>query len=129
MRFKIARPQDCIKISCGLERKERKNAPEVPMALPTEKRPMPRYQINRDRDREAALAARASFEAGFRRSRRGNLWRDWENVTLTIYRRKDAFGFGWCIADGEQPRFSSGRYETEEDALSALGSELLDLGE
>src|SRR4051812_13060872 len=70
---------------------------------------------------EAVLAARAEFAAGFRRSRKGNLTREWEGLRLTIFRRKGDGCFGWSVADEEGPRFSPGGYETEEEALLALG--------
>jgi hypothetical protein len=40
---------------------------------------------------------RAGFEASFRQSRRGNLWRTWEGLTLTVFARDDG-RYGWCVA-------------------------------
>jgi len=76
----------------------------------------------REHEVEAMLAAWAEFEdsAAWQRSRKGNLWRHWEGMTLSIYARDDGY-FGWCVAGEEGPRFSSGGYETEEDAMAALG--------
>jgi len=69
--------------------------------------------------------ARADFESGFQRSKRGNLWRNYAGVTVTIFQRKGDGFFAWCIADsGGTKRFSSGGYESEESALSALWCEL-----
>lgn len=73
---------------------------------------------------ELALATRAEFESGFKRSRKGNLWRNYEGLTLTIFRRRGDDYYGWSIADSDGVRFSPGGCETEEDALSALSSEL-----
>lgn len=84
---------------------------------------MPR--VTRDTELEHVLAARAEFESSsaWRRSRKGNCWRTWEGMTLTIFKRDDGF-FGWCVASADDRRFSSGGYELEGDAMSALGSEL-----
>ena len=68
---------------------------------------------------EKATGRRAGFLAGFRRSKRGNLWRHYEGRTLTVFRR-DRGGFAWCVADGEEPRFSPLAYGTEREALDAL---------
>ena len=65
------------------------------------------------------MAARADFEAGFSRSRRGNLWRLFEGKTRTVFRRRDDY-FGWCIATDESKKFSAQGYEFEGDALAAL---------
>jgi hypothetical protein len=64
------------------------------------------------------------FKAGFRRSKKGNLWRNYEGVTLTVFRRPWDGGFGWSISDSEGPEFSPGGFEDEEDALEALWIEL-----
>jgi len=60
----------------------------------------------------------------WRRSRRGNLWRVWEGMTLTVFARKDGF-YGWCIADDKGTRFSSAGYPTEGEALEALAAQVL----
>lgn len=77
---------------------------------------------------EAVLARWAEFEepSAWRRSPKGNLWRHWEGATVSIYRRRD--GFGWCIADEDGPRYSQRAYETEADAITAAG-EALGVGE
>lgn len=88
-------------------------------------------QYNRE-EREALerlVAYRCcAFKAGFRRSIRGNLWRNWSEVqvdgrkvvvTLTIY--ANGWGrYGFCVANEAGPRFSGACYETEEEALEAL---------
>jgi hypothetical protein len=65
---------------------------------------------------------RAEFAAGFRRSRKGNLWRRYGGRTLTVFGGVDSFS--WCIADGERRRFSRGSYDSERSALSALWCEV-----
>ena len=84
-------------------------------------------QSSRDREAEnveAVTQAREEFEAAFRRSRRGKLWRHWEGMTLTVFKRKGDGYFGWSISDSEGPRFSPGGFEHEEGGSSALASEL-----
>jgi len=62
-----------------------------------------------------------SFETGFRRSKKGNLWREYDGKTLSVFPRSDDT-FGWCIASGDDNKqFSSRGYETEEEAIEALG--------
>jgi hypothetical protein len=85
---------------------------------------MPKIESAHDREVEALLQQRAEFEAGFRRSRKGNLWRNFEGLTATIFRRQGDDFFGWSIAGNEGVRFSNSGYESEEDALGALWSEL-----
>ena len=69
------------------------------------------------------LAARAEFEAGFKRSKRRNLWRQWQGLNVTIYRRLDDY-YGWAVVGPEGKEFSSYGYESEEDALIALCDKL-----
>jgi hypothetical protein len=79
-----------------------------------------------DPELDAALAEREAFEVGFKRSRRGNLWRNWEGMTLTVFARDDG-RFGWCIVDAEgDKRFSRKAYEDEEWAIGALWDEVSD---
>lgn len=85
---------------------------------------MPKPPDTRDSSSEAAWAEREEFEQGFKRSKRGNLWRNWEGMTLTVFARDDG-RFGWCIVDAEgDKRFSRGSYESEEDAVGGLAGEL-----
>ena len=65
------------------------------------------------------------FVSGFRRSKRGNLWRLYDGATVSVFSRDDGF-FGWCVAGGEEKRYSRSGYETEEEAMSALVFELGD---
>lgn len=84
---------------------------------------MPKFrQTHSDPFIEAALAACAEFESpsAWGRSTKGNLCRQWDGVTLTIFKRDDEC-FGWCIADGEETRYSSGKFDSEEEAMGSLG--------
>jgi hypothetical protein len=74
-------------------------------------------------DPAARLArGRREFTEGFRRSRRGNLWRPYATaagaVTLTVFPRGDPWAF--CIATAAGPEYSADRYDSEADALAAL---------
>lgn len=82
---------------------------------------MPRSVLKPDHDREieAIIAARERFAAGFRRSRRGNLWRRLDDLTLTVFRQEDRFKWSISYGDGSA-RFSDERFDTEEYALSSL---------
>jgi hypothetical protein len=73
---------------------------------------------------EAATGTWEDFLIGFRRSRRGNLWRDWQGATLTVFPRGGAFC--WCFCDREGPRYSPERYGTETEAVRALWGALQD---
>ena len=86
---------------------------------------MPR---SRDREIADAMAAIEAFEnpAAWRRSSKGNLWRTWEDRTVTIFYRNRRYH--WSIADEEGPQFSTGSYGDEADAMSGLG-EVLGVGE
>jgi hypothetical protein len=87
---------------------------------------MPRGRRN-DHERrtiDTILAARSEFEAGFKRSKKGNLWREFHGLIVTVFRAKDTERFRWSISDPEGVRFSDCSYESESDALSAVESEL-----
>jgi hypothetical protein len=60
------------------------------------------------------------FLRGFRESRRGNLWRKFDELTLTVFERDGRFS--WCISSGEDnTRFSRWRgFEGEEEAMEDL---------
>lgn len=66
------------------------------------------------------LAAMRDFRDGFKRSKRGNLWRNFRGLTLTVFRRAGDNWFAWSIADEEGPRYSPHAWETEEEAIGAL---------
>lgn len=87
---------------------------------------MPKPPTRQEREIADRFAQRAEFEAGFRRSKKGNLWRHLEGMTVTIFGREDE-RFGWCIVDAEgEKRFSRGTYEDEESAIGGLADELED---
>jgi hypothetical protein len=76
------------------------------------------------RPADVALAAeRDEFERGWMRSRRDNLTRIWNDLSLTIFAR-DQWHYGWCWSDEDGPHFSQSTYRTESDARDALGHEL-----
>jgi hypothetical protein len=76
-------------------------------------------------DRDWAETMYGTFRRGFRRSRRGNLWRPWRGLTLTVFERRG--GFHWCIADGDGARFSPwDGWQDEEEAIRALWDEVGD---
>jgi hypothetical protein len=75
-------------------------------------------------DLEAIEAAREEFVGGFRRSKKGNLWRYYDDaegkaLTLCVFKRWDAL-YAWSISDPEGPRYSPSGYEFEESALGEL---------
>ena len=72
-------------------------------------------------------AAREVFcdPAAWKPSRRkpGNVWRHWDGITLTVFRRDDGY-YGWCIADEFDKRYSRIGYEDQDAAMGALSEEL-----
>jgi hypothetical protein len=69
--------------------------------------------------------ARLEFKHSFRRSSRGNLWRKEDDLTVSVFSRTEG-GYKFCIAAGEEwrPSYSKNIYETEDEALEALFTEL-----
>jgi hypothetical protein len=63
----------------------------------------------------------------WQRTRKGNLWRLYEGVTLTIFERSDGW-YGWCCADGDGPEFSPHGFESEAEAIDDL-ADALGIGE
>jgi hypothetical protein len=60
------------------------------------------------------------FSRAFRRSKKGNLWRQHGDMLLSVFRRRRG-QFGYCIArQNRRPLFSQEEYATERDALAAL---------
>lgn len=56
----------------------------------------------------------------WRRSGKGNLWRKRNDLTLSVFGYRDAYK--WCVSSGEEDQtFSPHLYDSEEDALEALG--------
>lgn len=70
-------------------------------------------------ERDGLYASLDAFVTGFRRSKRGNLWRVYAGRTLTVFRRTDG-RWGWCVADDYGTDFSSGGYLETADAIAAL---------
>jgi hypothetical protein len=73
----------------------------------------------------------SKFDVGFRRSRRGNLWREYHGLTVTVYQTPEGL-YGWCLAGPESqgpPRLSSEKFETEVEALEDVQDVLADLEE
>lgn len=69
------------------------------------------------------VVARAEFKAGFKRSKKGNLWREYEGLNLSVFQRQEG-GYDYSIADEYGPRYSQCEWETELEALNALAREL-----
>lgn len=55
-------------------------------------------------------------------SKRGNLWRMWEGITLTIVEQSE--GFTWCIADSGGPHYPRVWWNTIDGAMDHLASHL-----
>lgn len=56
----------------------------------------------------------------WRRSRKGNLYRRWLDMTLTVFQRQDQL-YGYCISPRKgPPRYSAGGYGTEDQAMAAM---------
>jgi len=71
-----------------------------------------------------ALLAELAPPLPWRRSQKGNLFRRWLDMTLTVFARRDG-RYGTCISPRKgPPRFSPGGYATEADAVAALLEEL-----
>jgi hypothetical protein len=87
---------------------------------------MPKVTENIVPEIEALQFAWAQFEAGFRRSRKGNRWCHYEGRTICVFTRGDGY-YGWSISGNESTQFSKGGYQTEEEALGSLG-EFLGVG-
>ena len=56
-------------------------------------------------------------------SRRGNLWREWDDLIVSVFERSDLL-LGWSIANSEEGQFSRDGFESEEEAKTALFEEL-----
>jgi hypothetical protein len=68
----------------------------------------------------AQVAAEERFASEFRVSAKGNLWRRYDNLLLSVFRSRWG-GWSWCISEeGEEPEFSKGRFKSQEEAISDL---------
>lgn len=82
---------------------------------------MPRIDANPDElvgtDAETALLD--DFASGFKQSKRGNWWRTWDGLNLTIFRNR--YGrWQYCIADSDGPHWSRNAYDSEGEAMESL---------
>jgi hypothetical protein len=71
-----------------------------------------------------AAAAYGRFRCGMRRSQRGNLWRSWGGLTVTVFAKRG--GWHFCISEDDVPTWSrpwSG-WPSEEKACEALWAEV-----
>jgi hypothetical protein len=58
----------------------------------------------------------------WKRSHKGNLWRRWGGLTVTVFKNKDDL-YAWCIAGSKadgRPRFSRCHWVTEDEAVEAV---------
>lgn len=62
----------------------------------------------------------AEWANEFKESRKGNLWRSWDGMIVSVFRHKRSGRWAWSIADGDGPRFSAGTYGSPEAAMVAL---------
>ena len=87
---------------------------------------MPRIETeDRDAEVEAQLTAWESFIDGrqWKQSVKGNWWRQWQGLTLTVYLNK--FGrWQHCVADPDGPHWSPNAYDSEDEAMESLFYEL-----
>jgi hypothetical protein len=60
------------------------------------------------------------FRMGFRLSQRGNLWREFEGRTLTVFARKDGDGYMWCVVSPEHKEYSDETFDTQDEAITDL---------
>ncbi len=74
------------------------------------------------------LNAYTEFLDLFQRSKNHNLWRHWNGLCLTIFKRHMDGFYGWSIK-GSSTRYSRIGYKTESLALKALWEEVRLMGE
>jgi len=83
---------------------------------------MPKAPTHQDLDLANRLAEREEFESldSWRRSKKNNLCRGWQEMQLTIFKRPDG-QFAWCgvDADGEK-QFSEQSFDEEAWAVGDL---------
>jgi hypothetical protein len=59
------------------------------------------------------------FRAGFRRSRKSNLWRRWGRFNVTVFPSRFG-GYCYCIADSDGPAFSNYSHDSEDEAILSV---------
>jgi hypothetical protein len=82
---------------------------------------MPKAPTGAEIDLAARIAEREQFECVdfWRRSRNGNLWREYGEMRLTVFKR--AGGFAWVGVDSDdEKRWSEKTFEQEEFAMADL---------
>ncbi len=87
---------------------------------------MPKVPTKQDREIAAGVKLQEVFVdvSGWNVSARGNLYRKWRGLLLTIYSRRDQYG--WCISAGDnEPGFSASLFDTEAEALNDLAYVIL----
>ena len=62
----------------------------------------------------------------WKRSKKGNLWRTYAGLTLSIFRVRG--GWAWCVADRRGPRYGRVVFSTLRQALHGLAAELVRRG-
>jgi hypothetical protein len=72
---------------------------------------------------DATQAWLDDFISGFRRTRKGSLWREYDDLRLTVYLHRLG-GYRWVLSGPDGRRYSKRAWESEEEALSALFYEL-----
>jgi hypothetical protein len=91
--------------------------------MPPRRNPIDLERIREQMAEEAELVASLryqDFTAGFKRSRRDNLYRFWQGKTVCVFERDDGW-YGWSISAGRgQVRFSPRAWEDEGEALADL---------
>jgi hypothetical protein len=85
-------------------------------------RPKPQQQ-----DENPAQQLFDEFMNGFRRSRPGNLWREWDGYRVTVFQRKGEDTYSWVIScddeDYKYQKFSSVKFDDEYEAMTSLAGE------
>jgi hypothetical protein len=85
----------------------------------------------RDLERRAAIAAEAEIDrfldaTAWRRSSKGNLYREWYGRLVTLFATRYG-GHRWVVSGaGEPSAFSEQTYRTENDAMAGACSGLVD---
>lgn len=82
---------------------------------------MPTTKSHNEQQEDALLREWTEFDRGFRRSSKCNLWREYQGLTLSVFRRTNG-RYAWCIAEqGDERKYSPTSFDSEEDALYDLG--------
>lgn len=76
-----------------------------------------------DQEFQAAMATLNEFKqrAYWNRSRNGNLTREWGTKRVTVFKWKGEYGWSIHYTATDSVSYSEGKYETEQEALDALG--------